>query len=207
MNNSYGLMGRHNQLVFPEQDHHKQVFKTLASVNILEAIRFYVSFACSWSFNERGLMEGNAKIITSIARDEALHLAGTQLMLQTMLHGDEGADWQTAANDCLDDMFAMFDEAVAQEKAWADYLFKEGSIIGLNAAILSQYIEYVANTRLKALGFGERYATKKNPLPWTNAYINRDAVQVAPQEVEISNYLTGALDSSVDMQQLQGLSL
>jgi ribonucleoside-diphosphate reductase beta chain len=191
----------------PSGAHRKQVFKTLASVNILEAIRFYVSFACAWSFNERGLMEGNSKIITLIARDEALHLSGTQLMLKAMMHGDEGDEWQRAARECMDDVFRMFDEAVDQEKAWADYLFKAGSIIGLNATILGQYIEYIANTRLKALGFGERYETKRNPLPWTNAYINRDAVQVAPQEVELSNYLTGALNSSVDLQQLQGLSL
>jgi ribonucleotide reductase beta subunit family protein with ferritin-like domain len=196
--------------VFGETDqvsHRRQVFKTLASVNILEAIRFYVSFACAWSFNERGLMEGNSKIITFIARDEALHLSGTQLMLKAMMHGDEEDEWQRAAHDCLDDVFRMFDEAVDQEKAWANYLFKDGSIIGLNATILSQYIEYIANTRLKALGFSERYKTERNPLPWTNAYINRDAVQVAPQEVELSNYLTGALNSSVDLQQLQGLSL
>ena len=128
-------------------------------------------------------------------------------MLKAMMHGDEGDEWQRAARECMDDVFRMFDEAVDQEKAWADYLFKAGSIIGLNAAILGQYIEYIANTRLKALGFGERYETKRNPLPWTNAYINRDAVQVAPQEVELSNYLTGALNSSVDLQQLQGLSL
>jgi ribonucleoside-diphosphate reductase beta chain len=196
--------------VFGETDqvsHRRQVFKTLASVNILEAIRFYVSFACAWSFNERGLMEGNSKIITFIARDEALHLSGTQLMLKAMMHGDEEDEWQRAAHDCLDDVFRMFDEAVDQEKAWANYLFKDGSIIGLNATILSQYVEYIANTRLKALGFSERYKTERNPLPWTNAYINRDAVQVAPQEVELSNYLTGALNSSVDLQQLQGLSL
>ena len=187
--------------------HRRQVFKTLASVNILEAIRFYVSFACAWSFNERGLMEGNSKVITSIARDEALHLSGTQLMLKAMMEGDEGREWQQAALDSLDDMTAMFDEAVDQEKAWADYLFKDGSIIGLNAVILGQYIEYIANTRLRALGLPPRYTTTKNPLPWTNAYINRDAVQVAPQEVEVANYLTGALDSTVNLQQLQGLSL
>jgi ribonucleoside-diphosphate reductase beta chain len=128
-------------------------------------------------------------------------------MLKAMMHGDEGDEWQRAARECMDDVFRMFDEAVDQEKAWADYLFKAGSIIGLNATILGQYIEYIANTRLKALGFSERYETKRNPLPWTNAYINRDAVQVAPQEVELSNYLTGALNSSVDLQQLQGLSL
>lgn len=196
-----------NPVVITAHGHRKQVFKTLASVNILEAIRFYVSFACAWSFNERGLMEGNSKVITSIARDEALHLSGTQLMLKAMMEGDEGREWQQAALDSLDDMTAMFDDAVNQEKAWADYLFKDGSIIGLNAVILGQYIEYIANTRLRALGLPPRYATTKNPLPWTNAYINRDAVQVAPQEVEIANYLTGALDSTVNLQQLQGLSL
>jgi ribonucleoside-diphosphate reductase beta chain len=203
-----GLMG-HSLLLktYSLHEHRKQVFKTLVSVNILEAIRFYVSFACAWSFNERGLMEGNSKIITLIARDEALHLSGTQLMLQAIMQGGEGVDWQLSVSDCYDDLRRMFAEAVEQEKMWAHYLFKDGSIIGLNAAILSQYIEYIADVRLKALGFAPVYGIKRNPLPWTNAYINRDAVQVAPQEVELSSYLTGALDSTVDMQQLKGLSL
>lgn len=208
LNNSMGLMG-HSLLLktYSLHEHRKQVFKTLVSVNILEAIRFYVSFACAWSFNERGLMEGNSKIITLIARDEALHLSGTQLMLQAIMQGGEGVDWQLSVSDCYDDLRRMFAEAVEQEKMWAHYLFKDGSIIGLNAAILSQYIEYIADVRLKALGFAPVYGIKRNPLPWTNAYINRDAVQVAPQEVELSSYLTGALDSTVDMQQLKGLSL
>lgn len=181
--------------------HHdrKQLFKTLASVNILEGVRFYVSFACSWSFNERALMEGNAKIITSICRDESLHLSGTQLLLKAMMYGDEGVEWQKAASESLDDVFLMFDQAVEQEKEWARYLFKNGSILGLNDVILGDYVEYIANVRLKALGFDSRYETTKNPLPWTNSYINSDSVQVAPQETEISSYLTGAVDTTMDI--------
>lgn len=187
--------------------HRKQVYKTLASVNVLEAVRFYVSFACSFGFAERKLMEGNAKIIKLIARDEALHLSGTQLLLKSMMNGAEGDIWKQTALECQDDVIKLFDDAVEQEKAWAKYLFKDGSVLGLNVEILSEYVEYIANTRLKALGFDQRYNTKTNPLPWMNSYLSNDNVQVAPQETEISSYLSGALDSNVSADDLTGLSL
>jgi ribonucleoside-diphosphate reductase beta chain len=187
--------------------HRKAIFRTLASVNVLEAIRFYVSFACSFSFAERALMEGNAKIITFIARDEALHLSGTQLMLQAMMYGDEGEEWQRAAAESLDDLYWLFDGAVQQEKDWAAYLFKDGSILGLNEAILGQYIEYIANVRLKALGLSPRYATVNDPLPWMRTYLSNDNVQVAPQEVQVSSYLTGAVDGTIDYGSLRGFEL
>lgn len=186
----------------------EQIIRTLLSVYALEAIRFYVSFACSFSFAERTLMEGNAKIIKFIARDEALHMSSNQLMLQHIFEGEEGSEWQSAALAQADWMFNMFDEVVRQEKAWADYLFSEGSIIGLNATILSQYVEYIANMRIGALGFGrDRYETKTNPIPWVNAWLSSDAVQVAPQEVELSSYLTGAIDTKVDANAFDGFSL
>lgn len=186
----------------------EQVIRTLLSVYALEAVRFYVSFACSFSFAERQLMEGNAKVIKFIARDEALHMSSNQLMIQHILEGGEGPEWQAAALAQLDWMFAMFDEVVNQEKAWANYLFSEGSILGLNEVILGQYVEYITNMRINALGFGkDRYETKTNPIPWVNTWLSSDAVQVAPQEVELSSYLTGAIDTSVDSSDLAGFSL
>jgi ribonucleoside-diphosphate reductase beta chain len=191
----------------PTQAHRRQVFKTLASVNVLEAVRFYVSFACSFSFAERALLEGSAKIIRMIARDEATHLSGTQLMLQALMYGDEGDVWQQTAAECIDDLFKLFDDAVQQEKDWANYLFKDGSVIGLNAEILCSYVEYIANVRIKALGFDRRYPTTKDPLPWMRSYLISDNVQVAPQESEITSYVSGAIDMNIGDGAFDGLTL
>ncbi|WP_420591993.1 class Ia ribonucleoside-diphosphate reductase subunit beta [Bacterioplanoides sp.] len=176
----------------------RRMYRMMISVNVLEAIRFYVSFACSFAFAERAKMEGNAKIIKLIARDEALHLTGTQHILQIMARGKDDPEFAEVAEECRDDMVTIFREAAEQEKEWAEYLFKDGSMIGLNKDILCQYVEYITNQRIGALGFDPIFETKNNPLPWINAWLNSDNVQVAPQEAEISSYLVGAIDSEVD---------
>jgi ribonucleoside-diphosphate reductase beta chain len=173
----------------------KMLYLTLMSVNILEGVRFYVSFACSWAFAELKKMEGNAKIIKLIARDENLHLASTQMMLKLLKQEDP--DFVKIEEETRDECTQMFVDAVDQEKEWANYLFKDGSMIGLNAAILKQYIEYISNQRLSAIGFDAPFDIKSNPLPWMNSYLVSDNVQVAPQETEISSYLVGQVDSSV----------
>ncbi len=185
----------------------KKVILTLSSVNVLEAVRFYVSFACSFSFAERSLMEGNAKVISLIARDEALHMAGTQLMLNHIRDGKDGLEWQETYEECIPQIQQQFVDAVNQEKEWAAYLFSKGSVIGLNTQILSSYVEYIADVRLSAIGLPKMYDTTTNPLPWTNSYLSSDNVQVAPQESEISSYLSGALNSTVDTSRLSKLSL
>ena len=176
----------------------RRLYRVMISVNVLEAIRFYVSFACSFAFAERAKMEGNAKIIKLIARDEALHLTGTQHIQQIMARGKDDPDFAQIAEECRGDMVEIFREAAEQEKEWAEYLFKDGSMIGLNKDILCQYVEYITNQRIGALGFDPIFETKNNPLPWINAWLNSDNVQVAPQEAEISSYLVGAIDSEVD---------
>ncbi|PXF28805.1 ribonucleotide-diphosphate reductase subunit beta [Pokkaliibacter plantistimulans] len=176
----------------------KKLYLTLASVNVLEAIRFYVSFACSFAFAERALMEGNAKIIKFIARDEALHLSGTQQMLSLMASGSDDPEMVDVARECRDEVIEIFRQAAEQEKEWAQYLFKDGSMIGLNANILGQYVEYITNVRMRALGLEPLFSVHSNPLPWINSWLTSDNVQVAPQESEISSYLVGAIDSSVD---------
>lgn len=176
----------------------RRMYIMLVSVNVLEAIRFYVSFACSFAFAERAKMEGNAKIIKLIARDEALHLTGTQHMLQIMARGKDDPEFADIAQECRQDVIDIFKEAAEQEKGWAEYLFKDGSMIGLNKDILCQYVEYITNQRIGALGFDPIFDIKSNPLPWINAWLNSDNVQVAPQEAEISSYLVGAIDSEVD---------
>jgi len=175
----------------------ERLYLAICSVNALEAIRFYVSFACSFAFAERELLEGNAKIIKLIARDEALHLTGTQHILNNWMSGRDDPEMKEIAEEMKDQGLQIFLDVVDQEKEWAQYLFKDGSMIGLNAAILNQYIEYISNQRLTAIGFDAPFDIKSNPLPWMNAYLVSDNVQVAPQETEISSYLVGQVDSSV----------
>ncbi len=176
----------------------KKLYLCLMSVNALEAIRFYVSFACSFAFAERELMEGNAKIIKLIARDEALHLTGTQHMINLLRNGQDDFSFIQVAEECKDACFDLFKEAAEQEKEWAEYLFKDGSMIGLNKDILSQYVEYITNVRMQAVGLPAAYPeSKSNPIPWINAWLSSDNVQVAPQEAEISSYLVGQIDNEV----------
>jgi len=185
----------------------KKLYLTLVSVNVLEAIRFYVSFACSFAFAERAIMEGNAKIIKLIARDEALHLTGTQHMLNIMASGQDDAEMADIAKECRDEAHQIFAEAAEQEKEWAKYLFRDGSMIGLNAQILGDYVEYITNVRMKALGFEPIFDDRQNPLPWMNAWLISDNVQVAPQEAEISSYLVGQIDNEVDDDDFDGFDL
>ncbi|CDH06584.1 ribonucleoside-diphosphate reductase 1, beta subunit [Xenorhabdus bovienii str. oregonense] len=185
----------------------KQLYLCLMSVNALEAIRFYVSFACSFAFAERELMEGNAKIIKLIARDEALHLTGTQHMLNLLRSGQDDPEMAEIAKECEQQCYDLFVQAAEQEKEWADYLFKDGSMIGLNKDILCQYVEYITNIRMQAVGLKLPFEARSNPIPWINAWLVSDNVQVAPQEVEVSSYLVGQIDSEVNAEDLSGFEL
>ena len=175
------------------------------SVNILEGVRFYVSFACSWAFAEVKKMEGNAKIIKFICRDENLHLAGTQQLLKALPHDDKA--FATAAKETEKQCVTMFVSAVEQEKAWAKYLFKDGSMIGLNEQLLGQYIEWVAHKRMTVIGLESPYKGGSNPLPWTQKWISGGEVQVAPQETEITSYVVGGVKQDVSKDTFRGLSL
>ena len=186
----------------------KKLYLCLMSVNILEAIRFYVSFACSFAFAERELMEGNAKIIKLIARDEALHLTGTQHMINILRSGEDDPEMAQIAQECEQQCFELFRDAAIQEKEWAEYLFKDGSMIGLNKDILCQYVEYITNLRMTAVGLTPAFPNaKQNPIPWINAWLSSDNVQVAPQEVEISSYLIGQIDSQMNHDDLGDFEL
>jgi ribonucleoside-diphosphate reductase beta chain len=184
----------------------KQLYLCLMSVNILEGVRFYVSFACSWAFAELKKMEGNAKIIKLIARDENVHLASTQQMLKLLKTDDP--DFATIATETEGACIEMFMEAVQQEKAWAEYLFTGGSMIGLNAELLKQYVEWIAAKRMRAVGLTPPYSVgQSNPLPWTEKWIRGGEVQVAPQETEISSYVIGGTKQDVTEDTFKGLSL
>lgn len=183
----------------------KALWLCLNAINALEGIRFYVSFACSWAFAEMKKMEGNAKIIKEIARDENLHLASTQQILKILPKDDP--DFVTIAEECREEVMAMFMDVVRQEKAWAKYLFREGSMIGLNEEILADYVEWIAHKRLKALGLESPFKTGANPLPWTQKWIAGSDVQVAPQETEVEAYIEGGVKQDVTASSFAGFSL
>ena len=187
--------------------YHKQLlWMALNAVNALEGIRFYVSFACSWAFAELKKMEGNAKIIKFIARDENVHLASTQQMLKLLARDDK--EFAKIKQEKEQQVIELFDSVVQQEKQWAEYLFKDGSMIGLNAELLGEYVEWIANKRMHALGYKSPYRVQQaNPLPWTQKWISGGEVQVAPQETEISSYIIGGVKKDVDDKTFAGMSL
>ena len=190
------------------KDVKRKLFRAVANVNILEGIRFYVSFACSFAFGELKLMEGSAKIISLIARDENQHLAITQNILNKWRSGDD-PEMQQIMKEEEEWMYAMFDKAVNEEKRWADYLFRDGSMIGLNDTLLKKYVEWVANRRMKAIGLKPVYdvAAKNNPLPWTQHWISSKGLQVAPQETEVESYVVGGIKQDVKKDTFSGFKL
>ncbi|MEW6999627.1 class Ia ribonucleoside-diphosphate reductase subunit beta [Colwelliaceae bacterium BS250] len=194
-------------VIVTEREIKKALYRSMCATNALEAIRFYVSFACSFAFAERELLEGNSKIIKLIARDEAVHLTATQHILNIWATGKDDPEMKEISEELHQEGLELFLDVIEQEKEWADYLFKDGSMIGLNAEILKQYIEYLSNQRLSAIGYEPQFEIKSNPLPWINSYLSSDNVQVAPQETEISSYLVGQTDSSVDSSDFEDFDL
>jgi ribonucleoside-diphosphate reductase beta chain len=186
----------------------RKLYRAVANVNILEGIRFYVSFACSFAFGELKLMEGSAKIISLIARDENQHLAITQNILNKWRDGDD-PDMVNIAKEEEGWVYSMFDQCVNEEKRWAEYLFKDGSMIGLNDKLLYQYVEWIANRRLKSIGLRPVYdvPAKNNPLPWTEHWISSKGLQVAPQETEVESYIVGGIKQDVKKDTFAGFQL
>ena len=190
------------------RDVKRRLYRAVANVNILEGIRFYVSFACSFAFGELKLMEGSAKIISLIARDENQHLAITQNILNKWAAGDD-PEMKRIMKEEEEWTYKAFDRAVNEEKRWADYLFKDGSMIGLNDKLLQQYVEWIANRRLKSIGLKPQYdiAAKNNPLPWTEHWISSKGLQVAPQETEVESYVVGGIKQDVGANTFSGFQL
>ena len=186
----------------------RKLYRAVLNVNILEGIRFYVSFACSFAFGELKIMEGSAKIISLIARDESQHLVLTQQIIKNWKEGDD-EEMVVIAKEAQPYVIAMFKNAVDEEKAWAEYLFKDGSMIGLNEKLLSQYVEFIANRRLRAIGLEPQYdiPMRNNPLPWTQYWLNSKGQQNAPQETEIESYVVGGIKQDVEGDTFSGFSL
>ena len=190
------------------KDVKRSLYRAVANVNILEGIRFYVSFACSFAFGELKLMEGSAKIISLIARDENQHLVLTQTILKNWQNGDD-PDMKEIAKEEEPWLIKAFEAAVNEEKAWAEYLFKDGSMIGLNDKLLHQYVEWIANKRMKSIGLKALYdiPAKNNPLPWTQHWISSKGLQVAPQETEVESYIVGGIKQDVKKDTFSGFQL
>lgn len=182
-----------------EYNKKKKLYLTLVSINILEGIRFYVSFACSFAFAQNKKMEGNAKIISLIARDENLHMGFSSLLLR-LLAEDASEGFQDVVDECKDIVIQMYKDAAEEEMDWAQYLFKDGSMIGLNAEILIQYMKYLTNNRMKMIKLDPIFEKIQNPISWIGNWIGGNAVQEAPQETEIISYTTGAFKQDIDEQ-------
>ena len=178
----------------------KKFYKMLISINILEGIRFYVSFACTFGFGELRLMEGSAKIISLIARDESQHLAISQHIIKNYKKFEKDKEMLKVMKDCEEEVYEMYREAVNEEKAWAKYLFKEGSMIGLSETLLCNYVEYIANKRLRGIGMSPLYdvSSRNNPLPWTQHWLSSRGQQNAPQETEIESYIIGGINQDIE---------
>lgn len=186
-------------------EHKKALWLALNAVNALEGVRFYVSFACSWAFAELKKMEGNAKIIKFIARDENVHLASSQHLLKLLPKDDK--DFAKIKDECEDEIYNMFMSVVNQEKTWAKYLFRDGTMIGLNENLLCDYVEWIANKRMNSIGIKSPFKGGSDPLPWTQKWISGGDVQVAPQETEISSYIVGGLKKDINESTFKGFSL
>ena len=186
----------------------RKLYRAVANVYILEGIRFYVSFACSFAFGELKLLEGSAKIISLIARDESQHMAVTNNILNKWKEGDD-PDMIEIIKEEEDNVYKMFNDCVTEEKEWAQYLFKDGSIIGLNDKLLQKYVEWTANRRLKSIGLKAIFDTPiaNNPLPWTAHWLSSKGMQVAPQETEVESYMVGSIKQDVKKDTFSGFKL
>jgi ribonucleotide reductase beta subunit family protein with ferritin-like domain len=185
----------------------KKLYMAMINVNALEGIRFYVSFACSFAFGELKLMEGSAKIIGLIARDETQHLAISQHIIKNWQKGDD-PEMLSIIEECQDDVIELYKKVVREEKDWANYLFKDGSIIGLNERLLHEYVEYIANRRVRAIGLDNIFARhSENPLPWTQHWLSSKGLQVAPQETEVESYVIGGIKQDVNISDFSGFKL
>lgn len=177
-----------NQEFKSTKDLKSQIYLTLVNINILEGLRFYVSFACALAFEQINKMAGNARIIRLIKTDEAKHMFITQSVIKILREQEEEGFIEIVKKE-EDTAIELFMQAAAEEKEWASYLFKDGGLIGLNAKILHQYIEWLTDTRLVGLGLPKQFKTK-NPISWLD--MDSEKEQVAPQESESISYKVGA---------------
>lgn len=194
-----------NNLSESIEDRKKKLYLTLISINILEGIRFYVSFACSYAFAQNGKMEGNSKIISLINKDENLHLGFTQKILND-LRNNQNEGFSEIVKECEPIVIQMFRDAALEEMDWANYLFKDGSMLGLNAEILKRYMMYLTNQRMKAINLEPIFEKVKNPINWINAWTTSEGTQSAPQQTQIDSYNIGSVKSDLNDMSFDGFN-
>ena len=193
-----------NGIAVSEQEHIKAIWLALNASYALEAFRFMVSFATSLAMVENKIYIGNGNIISLILQDELLHTEWTAWIINQVVKEDPR--FAKAALDCEHEVMKMYEEVIAEEKSWADYLFKKGPVIGLNAEILKDFVDWTAFNRLKDIGI--RYQTahpKTNPIPWFNKHLNLNKKQAALQETESTSYIIGVMSDSVNLEELPSL--
>ena len=186
-------------------DRRKKLYLTLVSINILEGIRFYVSFACNYALAQNKKMEGSAKIISLINRDENLHLAFTQTILK-LLRDNKSEGFQHVVKECEETVINMYADAAKEEMEWAAYLFKDGSILGLNEKILVQYMQHLTNKRMKGIGLQPLFDDCPNPINWISNWTQSKKVQIAPQESEIESYKIGSFEQDMKTMDVDGFT-
>ena len=184
--------------------HKRAIWMALHASYALEAFRFMVSFATSLAMVENKIYIGNGNIISLILQDEILHAEWTAWIINNVAKDDP--DFVQLDQECAEEVYAMYMEVISEEKAWADYLFSKGVVIGLNADILKNFVDYTAFTRLKEIGIkylGEH--PKQSPIPWFNKHTNINKKQSALQETESTNYVIGAMSDNVSYDELPEL--
>jgi ribonucleoside-diphosphate reductase beta chain len=190
-----------------KKDIKEKIFDCILATNVMEGLVFYVSFACSFYFGYRGKMEGNAKIIKFIQRDESQHFAITQNLLK-ILRDEEREGFTSLVKKSEDKIYACYEQAAKNEIEWAEYLFSKSSLLGLNAEVLSGYSKWLCDNRLRSLGYKKIFNQKNNPIAgWLDSYLDSSKIQVAPQETEISAYKIGARDTSIAETSFEGIKL
>lgn len=185
-------------------EHKKAIWMALNASYALEAFRFMVSFATSLAMVENRIYIGNGNIISLILQDELLHAEWTAWLINQVAKDDP--DFIKIIDECRNEVYAMYMEVIQEEKSWADYLFKKGVVIGLNAPILKDFVDYTAFQRLKEIGIkyqGEH--PRSSPIPWFNKHVNISKKQSALQETESTNYVIGAMSDTVEYDELPNL--
>jgi ribonucleoside-diphosphate reductase beta chain len=184
--------------------HKKAIWLALHASYALEAFRFMVSFATSLAMVENKIYIGNGNIISLILQDELLHAEWTAWLINNVTKDDP--DFIKIEEENAEEVYAMYLDVIREEKEWADYLFIKGPVIGLNATILRDFVDYTAFTRLKEIGI--KYADehpRSSPIPWFNKHVNINKKQTALQENESTNYVIGIMSDNVSYEELPDL--
>jgi len=187
-----------------EEEHVKAIWLALNASYALEAFRFMVSFATSLAMVENKIFIGNGNIISLILQDELLHKEWTAFLINQVVKEDER--FARAKEQCEAEVYKLYMDVIREEKSWADYLFKKGPVIGLNANILKDFVDFTAADALKTIGIKYQEShPKTTPIPWFNKHSDTSKKQTALQENESTNYVIGIMSDSIDYEELPSL--